>query len=337
MNALPQIQSLPIANNDLVQARRVLELEIAGLQRLADTLDGRFSQAIELIDRTKKNERGRLIVAGIGKSGHIAHKMAATFSSTGTPCYYIHPGEASHGDLGAITPFDCVILISLSGESLELNDLIAYTRRFGIPLIAITGNENSALGTHADLTLCLPKTPEACPNGLAPTTSTTMTLALGDALAVALMHRIGFKATDFSAFHPGGKLGRKLVKVSNLMIGIADLPLVTPDTKMDRGLIVMSEKNLGSLIVIDRPNNALRGIITDGDLKRHMRPDLLSQSVSTIMSTEPRTVAPDLLAAEALDIMLNRFKTPLTSLVVEDKGCVVGLIRVQECLRAGVM
>ncbi len=337
MNSSLLIQNLNVTPIDIIRARQVIDIEIEGLKALSQSLNDEFSRAVDLIHHMKLRNEGRLIVAGMGKSGHIARKIAATMSSTGTPAYYIHPAEASHGDLGAISKSDCIILISLSGESAELSDIITYAKRFGIPLIGITANMNSALGQHADIILRLPQADEACPNKLAPTTSTTMTLTLGDALAIALMERIGFKATDFSAFHPGGKLGRKLIKVSDLMITLPDLPLVTPDTLMSEGLIIMSEKNLGSLIIVEMSHYILKGIITDGDLKRHMGKDLLNLPVSQIMSINPKTVSPDALAAEALDIMLNRFKSPLTSLVVRDGDNVCGLIRVQECLRAGVM
>lgn len=322
--------------DDLGQARRALNAEIAGLQALAASLDHSFVQAVETIQEMKDKKQGRLIVAGIGKSGHVARKIAATLASTATPSYYIHPGEASHGDLGMITERDVIVLLSNSGENAELTDMIAYAKRFAIPLIAITGNPDSALARHADIPLVMPKVPEACPNGLAPTTSTTMMMALGDALAVALLARAGLTAEQFRVWHPGGRLGAKLRYVSELMIPFADLPLVAPDATMSEALIALTEKNLGSVVVVDGQNSLL-GIITDGDIKRHMGNDLLLQKVRTIMTARPRTVKASALAVEALEIMMNPQGTPITSLVaVKENGAVAGLIRVQELLRAGI-
>ena len=322
--------------DDLSSARRTLATEIDGLNALSQSLDHNFVEAIETIQTMKDKGRGRLIVAGIGKSGHVARKIAATLASTATPAYYIHPGEASHGDLGMITEDDVIILMSFSGTNPELTDMTLYAKRFHIPLIAITGGVESPLAEHADIALILPKIPEACPNGLAPTTSTTMMLALGDAIAIALLERTGLTAEEFRVWHPGGKLGAKLRKVSDLMVKGDDLPFVTPDTTMDQAIITLSEKNLGSVIIVDQ-NNTLLGIITDGDLKRHMGPDLLTRKVQDIMSHHPRTISANLLAAEALDIMLNSANSPITSLIVanENKG-VQGLIRIQELLKAGI-
>lgn len=318
-------------------ARRVLTAEAGALQALADGLDGEFSAAIEKIHAMKGRKSGRLIVAGIGKSGHIARKVAATLASTGTPSYFVHPGEASHGDMGMITDQDVVLMYSNSGENRELSDLIAYTRRFGIPLIAVTSNADSSLAKHADIRLILPNVGEACPNGLAPTTSTTMMLALGDALAVALLEKMGLTKEQYKVFHPGGKLGQRLLKVRELMVTGDDLPIVRPGETMDRVLIILTEKNLGSALVCREGTNTLLGIVTDGDLKRHMGPDLLQKRVETVMSTSPRTIGPDCLAAEALDMMLNRHKQPITSLVVSDENHnIQGLIRMQDCLHAGI-
>lgn len=321
--------------SDIEQAVRVLVAEAEGLTALSKALDENFEKAVQSIDEMKQNKTGRLIVAGIGKSGHVARKMAATLASTGTPSYFVHPGEASHGDLGMITEKDVVVMLSNSGENAELSDLIAYTRRFGIPLIAMTSNPDSTLASHADIALVMPKVPEACPNGLAPTTSTTMMMALGDALAVALVERMGLTPEQFKVFHPGGKLGQQLLKVSDLMFKGQDLPLASKDETMDRALLIMTEKNLGCLIVVS-DDGVLEGIITDGDLKRHMGPDLLQKKVSDIMSPSPKTILSSALAGEALDVMLNHFKQPITSLVVEENGRIIGLIRVQECLQAGV-
>lgn len=321
--------------SDLENARRVLDLESSALASLSKSLDATFTKAIETIQKMKDQGRGRLIVAGIGKSGHVARKIAATMASTGTPAYYIHPGEASHGDLGMITENDVIILLSNSGENAELTDLIAYAKRFNIPLIGMTSNPEGALAKHSDVALVMPRAQEACPNGLAPTTSTTMMMALGDAIAISLLERMGLTSDQFRVFHPGGKLGAKLKKVTDFMISGHDLPLVSPDTTMAQGLLISAEKNLGSMIIVDE-NKTLLGIITDGDLKRHMGPELLSQPVSAIMSTNPKTISSDLLAAEALDIMLNAFSSPITSLIISDNGKIQGLVRIQELLRAGI-
>ncbi|MGZ9108403.1 MAG: KpsF/GutQ family sugar-phosphate isomerase [Micavibrio sp.] len=337
MNAKP----LPLSTDkektaaDVANARRVLTTEIAGLQALTESLDDNFAHAVDTIDRMKAARSGRLIVAGIGKSGHVCRKIAATLASTGTPSYFVHPGEASHGDLGMVTEDDVVLMLSFSGENAELSDLIAYTRRFGIPLIGMTGKPDSALAKHADIVLLLPKMPEACPNTMAPTTSTTMMMALGDALAVSLLDRMGLTAEQFKVFHPGGKLNQKLKKVADLMHGYDTLPIVPDTAKMDQALLALSARNLGS-VIIEGPDRTLAGIITDGDLKRHMGPDLLQKSVTAIMTRSPETIGPDALAAEALDIMVNRRKNLITSLVVLDQGKITGLIRVQDCLQAGV-
>jgi arabinose-5-phosphate isomerase len=337
MNAKP----LPLTTDkektaaDVANARRVLTAEIAGLQALNESLDDSFAHAVDTIDRMKAARKGRLIVAGIGKSGHVCRKIAATLASTGTPSYFVHPGEASHGDLGMVTEDDVVLMLSFSGENAELSDLIAYTRRFGIPLVAMTGKADSALAKHADIVLLLPKMPEACPNTMAPTTSTTMMMALGDALAVSLLDRMGLTAEQFKVFHPGGKLNQKLKKVSDLMHGYDTLPIVPDTAKMDQALLALSARNLGS-VIIEGPNRTLAGIITDGDLKRHMGPDLLQKSVTEIMTRSPETIGPDALAAEALDIMVNRRKNLITSLIVLEQGKITGLIRVQDCLQAGV-
>ncbi len=324
-----------MAGSDLDHAVRVLQIESEALHKLAESLDSRFCDAVEAVHEMKGRNRGRLIVAGIGKSGHVARKMAATLASTGTPSFFVHPGEASHGDMGMVTENDVVLMLSNSGENAELSDLIAYTRRYGIKLIAMTGNANSSLSKHSDITLLLPPMPEACPNGLAPTTSTTMMIALGDAFAVALLERMGLTPEQYKVFHPGGKLGQKLLKISEIMHQGDSLPLVRDTAMMDEALLVMTEKNLGSLLVVDE-SGALSGIITDGDLKRHMGPELLQKPVTEVMSSSPKTIEVDALAVEALDLMLNRFDQPLTSIVVLEDGKLAGLIRVQDCLQAGL-
>lgn len=339
MNARP----LPVSGNkeqaakDVAQGRRVLLAEMEGLRALSESLDGDFARAVEVVHamKTTPGRNGRLIVAGIGKSGHVCRKLAATLASTGTPSYFVHPAEASHGDLGMITENDIVLLLSNSGMNSELSDLIAYTRRFGITLIAMTGKADSPLAQHADIVLLVPKMPEACPNGLAPTTSTTMMLALGDALAVALLERMGLTPEQFKVFHPGGKLGQKLKKVSDIMHAYDALPRVPVTAKMDQALIALTEKNLGAVLV-EGDNRRLEGIVTDGDLKRHMGPDLLQRNVADIMTRTPKTIAPEALAAEALELMTRTPGHYLTSLVVMDGEAIAGLIRVQDCLQAGV-
>lgn len=326
--------------NDRSSAARVLAVEIAGLEALKASIDDEFSNAIESIETMKSPTApgrlpGRLIVAGIGKSGHVARKIAATMASTGTPAYYVHPGEASHGDLGMIGENDIVLMLSNSGENAELSDIIHFTRRFGIKMIAITSNPDSTLARHADIVLKLPPANEACPNGLAPTTSTTMMMALGDALAVALLERSGLTADQFRDFHPGGKLGKKLLKVSDIMRKDDELAFVAPSDTMDNVIVAMTQKNMGCAIVMD--NKTLAGIITDGDLKRHMSNDLLKKTAAEIMSKKPMTIAPDSLAAEAMNLMTRTPGKYLTSLIVPDsESHTIGLIRLQDCLQAGI-
>jgi arabinose-5-phosphate isomerase len=334
---MPAVKKSQKTSPDLDAALRVLNTEIEGLKKLAASIDESFSHAVALIHGMKDGQNaGRLIVAGIGKSGHVARKIAATMASTGTPAYYVHPGEASHGDLGMITERDVVLMLSNSGENSELSDLIHYTRRYGISLIAITSNATSTLGKHADVVLLLPKAPEACPNGLAPTTSTTMMLALGDALSVALLDRMGLTKEQYKVFHPGGKLGAKLLTVAELMVPLKDMPLVDESAKMDKALIVLTGKNLGAVVVVDKAKK-LKGIITDGDLKRHMSDDLLKKPVTKIMTTSPKSIRSDALAVEALDAMTKVKGRYLTSLLVMDSGKLVGMIRLQDCLQAGLV
>lgn len=323
--------------NDLNYAADVLKQESAAIALLASNLGGPFLQAIETMEKARLNgPGGRVIVSGVGKSGHIARKIAATLASTGTPSYFVHPGEASHGDLGMVTESDVVLMLSNSGENSELSDLIFYTRRFSIPLIALTGNPGSTLASHSDISLVIPKVPEACPNGLAPTTSTTMMLALGDTLALVLLKRMGLSPEQYKVFHPGGKLGQKLLKVKDMMIPRQEMALANKKDKMDKVVLVMTEKNLGS-VVIENKRGKVEGIITDGDLKRHMGPDLLERTVSTIMSKAPHYIDQNALAAEAIDIMLNKASNPITSLLVQDsKKRLLGIIRLQDCLKAGI-
>lgn len=337
MTSLPTLNTSLSDDGDIASAQKTIAAEIAGLTALKDSIGENFKQAVDILQTMKDHSGGRVIVTGMGKSGHVAQKMAATFSSTGTPCSFVHPGEASHGDLGMITENDAVIALSNSGETPELSDIVAYCKRFAIPLIAVTSNEKSTLGQNASVCLTLPKAAEACPNGLAPTTSTTMMVALGDSLAIALLERMGLTAEQFKLFHPGGKLGQKLLKVAELMDTGEALPFANPDETMDSVLLTMTEKNLGC-VLISQDRHSIDGIITDGDLKRHMSADLLKRPAKEIMTTNPKTIPDFILAVEALDIMLRRHKQPITSLIVVDKdGDFKGLIRIQTLLAAGVV
>ena len=327
---------MSVNKTNIEKAREVLSLESKALANLSQSIDQSFSDAVEIIHGLKSNQKtGRLIVAGIGKSGHVARKIAATMASTGTPAYFVHPGEASHGDMGMITEYDAVLMLSNSGENNELSDLIHYTRRFEIPLIAITSNGESTMAKHADVGLIMPKMEEACPNGLAPTTSTTMMIALGDALAVALLDRMGLTAEQYKVFHPGGKLGQRLLLVKELMVKTEDLPIVSTNAKMDEALIALTEKNLGAVIISD-DKKTLKGIITDGDLKRHMGHDLLERSVTEIMTPTPKTISGQALAVEAMKLMTNKSGNYLSSLIVTQGDQFIGLIRLQDCLQAGL-
>jgi arabinose-5-phosphate isomerase len=268
----------------------------------------------------------------MGKSGHIAHKIAATMASTGTPAFFVHPGEASHGDLGMITAGDVVIALSFSGETAELADLVAYTKRFEIPLIGITGSGVSALAEAASVALVLPDLNEACPMGLAPTTSTTAMLALGDALAVAMLERKGFSPDDFQIFHPGGKLGDQLKKVADVMHTGDELPLVPDNMLMSEAILIMTARSYGCLGVVEG-NGALQGIITDGDLRRHMSPELMTRLTGQVMTTGSTSIRPEALVNEALRTMNTKF---ITTLFVVQNERPIGIIHVHDCLRAGV-
>jgi arabinose-5-phosphate isomerase len=313
---------------DVAEALKVLEIEIEGLRRLAEVLDGRFVKVLDLLAATK----GRVVVTGMGKSGHIARKIAATLASTGTPALYVHPAEASHGDLGMITSQDSVIALSNSGETPELSDIVAHTRRHNIPLIAITGRPGSALERAADAALVLTDIREACPLDLAPTTSTTVMLVLGDAIAVALLKRQGFNEDKFQALHPGGQLGRRFVKVADIMHKGDELPLANEDTPMADALITMTAKSFGCVGIAGR-DGKLVGIVTDGDLRRHMDSSLVARKASEVMTGKPRTIQPDALAATALRIMNER---KITSLFVVEDGRPTGILHIHDCLRAGI-
>ena len=315
--------------NPVDHAKDVLATEIRALQELSASLDGRFSQAVEIIAALK----GRVAVTGIGKSGHVARKISATLASTGTPAFFVHPAEASHGDLGMITRDDCVLALSNSGEASELSDIIAYTRRFSIPLIAMTSGKDSNLGGQADLVLEIPKAAEACPMGLAPTSSTTMMMALGDAIAVTLLHRNGFTSSDYKVFHPGGKLGTKLLLVRDLMHKGDAVPLATTATSVGEIILIMTNKTFGCCGILDS-NNVLQGIITDGDLRRHMKDNLLQLTAETIMTRAPKTIGTHALAAEALGKMNEKKVTSF--FVLNDHGNVEGIIRMHDLLKAGV-
>ncbi len=313
---------------DLESARRVLRLEAEGIGALESTLGEAFVEAVEILAAVK----GRVIVTGMGKSGHVGVKIAATLASTGTPAQYVHPGEASHGDLGMITASDAVLALSNSGETRELRDLLEYTRRFAVPLIAITGKPDSTLGEMAEVTLPLPATPEACPMGLAPTTSTTVSLALGDALAVALLERKGFSPRDFQVLHPGGKLGSSLVRVSDLMHTGDALPLCKPDTPMPEAILEISAKGFGCVAVVDE-DGAIVGVITDGDLRRQVNRDLRTLSAGQAMSENPKHIRPQALAAEALALMNQH---AITGLFATEDGRPVGILHIHDCLHAGI-
>ena len=308
-------------------AQDVLDIEGAALAQMRNALSTSFDDVVAAVLKVK----GRVIVSGMGKSGHIAHKIAATMASTGTPAQTVHPGEASHGDLGMVTSEDAVILISNSGETRELADIIAHTRRFAIPLIAITKKADSTLANQADFLLLLPDAPEACGIGMAPTTSTTCTIALGDALAVALMKMRGFERDNFLAFHPGGTLGAKLLKVSAVMHKGAELPIVHENTPMSDTLIEMTAKGFGVAAVVE--NARLTGVITDGDLRRNMD-GLMSRTAGEVATRDPMVTAPDTLLVETLGVMNTHKRT--TMLVTDENHHLVGLVHIHDALRAGV-
>ena len=312
----------------LATARRVITQEAAALTLLSGSLGDTFAQAVELILAAK----GRVIVSGMGKSGHIARKIASTLASTGTPAQFVHPAEASHGDLGMVTEGDVALVLSNSGETPELADIIAHTRRFNIPLIGVASRPGSSLIRQCDVAILLPDAPEACGTGIVPTTSTTMTLALGDALAIALMEHRAFTPEHFRLFHPGGKLGAKLMKVRDLMH--TNLPLTRDTSPMSEALLSISRSGFGVTGVTDA-SGALTGIVTDGDLRRHMD-GLLGLTTGAVMTRNPKTVAPDALAEKALAIMNDR---KITCLFVVDPGVsstAIGILHIHDLLRAGV-
>lgn len=316
-------------NPDILSAKRTIDKEIEALRMMENELNDSLTQALDLM----QNIKGRVIVTGMGKSGHVGTKIAATLASTGTPSFFVHPGEASHGDLGMLTNDDCVIAISNSGETKELSDIVLYCKRYGIPLIAITKNVDSTLGKAGDILLKLPDDGEACPLGLAPTSSTTATIVLGDILAIRLLERKGFTKTDFRQRHPGGKLGSFLTKVSDLMHTGDALPLVSEDTPMKDTLYEMTAKMLGCTGIIDTEGK-LVGIITDGDLRRCMGEDILNKKAKDIMTRSPKCVSADILVVEAIKIM-NTTGKGITQLFVLQDGKPIGILHMHDCLKAG--
>lgn len=320
-------------NTTLEAAQRTLKLEGAGLGEVRTALAGALARPFTAAVETIAKSRGRVIVSGIGKSGHIGQKIAATFASTGTPAFFVHPSEASHGDLGMITRDDVILAISWSGESVELSNIIAFSRRFKVPLIAITSRKKSTLGSQADVCLDLPRAKEACPHGLAPTTSTTMQLAVGDCLAIALLETKGFSAHDFKVFHPGGSLGASLKYVADLMHTGEEMPVARDDVDMTSALVTMTQKAFGCLGIVDKKGR-LVGVITDGDLRRNMGDKLLRAKTGAVMTKNPKSVTPGTLASSAVEIM-NASR--ITALFVVEKGKPAGIVHIHDMLRAGVV
>lgn len=331
MTVLPLRESPPFENPDLEEGFRVLSLESKALETLAKSLDTTFINALELLEKTS----GRVIVSGMGKSGHIGKKIAATMASTGTPALFVHPAEASHGDLGMLTKGDTLLALSVSGETSELSDILTYASREEMPLIAITFGAQSTLANTAQIALVLPSAPEACPLGMAPTTSSTMMLALGDALAVCLLKRRGFSCEDFSSLHPGGKLGQRLLKVEKIMHTGNDMPLLNEDACMQNVIVMISEKSLGC-VGITNEQGALVGVITDGDLRRHMGPDLLKQRARDVMTRSPKTIPAHMLVAEAVTFLTKKGITNVFVTHSQDgQEFPLGVLHVHACLRAG--
>jgi arabinose-5-phosphate isomerase len=319
-------------NGDAKAAKRVFETAGEAIRDLSEALNGEFTRAVDILLAAK----GRVVVSGMGKSGHIGRKIAATLASTGTPAQFVHPAEASHGDLGMLTRDDALLMLSWRGETAELSDLITYAKRFHIPLIGMASKAESTLLQASDVALVLPPVREACPMGMAPTTSTTVMLVLGDALAVALMERRGFSADEYRNFHPGGSLGRALVRVSDLMHTGDEVPLVTDTTSMDRVLIAIAEHRFGCVGVIDK-KGALLGIITDGDLRRHMGRDILDRKAADVMTKSPKVARPGDMAVQALTLMNEMKITQLFVLDPEAKSKrPVGILHIHDCLRAGL-
>jgi arabinose-5-phosphate isomerase len=321
-----------VSSGDFDAARRVLDYAGDAIRLLAEGLNEDFSRAVDLILAAK----GRVIVSGMGKSGHVARKIAATLASTGTPAHFVHPAEASHGDLGAVTRADALLMLSNSGETRELSDLITFAKRFSVPLIGIASRNDSALLRASDVALVLPKSREACPMGLAPTTSTTLMLVLGDALAVALMERRGFTPDQYRELHPGGSLGKSLIRVCDIMHRGDELPVVPEAAAMSEVLAVMSDKGFGCVAIVDSVGR-LTGIFTHGDLSRRLDRNLLDRRAEDVMTRAPKTVAPLQLAAQALAVMNEK---KITVLFVVDEATSgrtpIGILHMHDCLRAGL-
>jgi arabinose-5-phosphate isomerase len=320
----------------VLSAIRTIENERRGLEALEaairttgeGSLGAAFSKAVRAIAAAS----GRVIVTGMGKSGHVGRKIAATLASTGQPASFVHPAEASHGDLGMVQNGDVVLGLSWSGETVELAAIITFAKRYAIPLIAMTASPESALGREADVCLAMPNSEEACPNGLAPTTSTTMQLVLGDALAIALLEARGFTARDFRALHPGGKLGAKLKHVRDVMHTGDRIPRIEADARMAEAIVEMSSKGFGCVAAFE--DDRLVGIVTDGDLRRHLRADFsLDTKVSEVMTRKPRTIGPDALVAEALESISHK----ISALLVVERGAVVGIVHFHDLMRIGAV
>jgi arabinose-5-phosphate isomerase len=331
MHAESPDRKRPDGQASIASALRTVTTEQAGIAALAAALENGltepFARAVDMVSQIK----GRLIVTGVGKSGHIGSKIAATLASTGTPAFFVHPAEANHGDLGMIARDDAIIAMSWSGESLELKGIIAYSRRFSIPLIAVTAGEKSALAREADVVLLLPRAPEACPHGLAPTTSTLLQLVIGDALAIALLEARGFTPDHFRTFHPGGQLGANLTQIRDIMHVGDRLPLVPSGTGMREAILELSRKGFGCVAITDA-DGALIGIITDGDIRRHIGSNLLAMSVDQVMTKEPKTAGPDTLVATALQTINT---SAITSLMVVEGRRPIGLVHLHDLLRIG--
>ena len=316
-------------------ALRTLEAGISGVSAIAAALQGTLGPAFAKAVGTIREAKGRVIVTGLGKSGHVARKIAATLASTGTPAFFVHAAEASHGDLGMITADDVIIALSWSGEQPEMKNLVNYSKRFAIPMIAVTSNAASPLGEAAEIVLELPKAREACPHNLAPTTSSLMQAAIGDALAIALLEGRGFTALEFANFHPGGKLGAMLKFVRDIMHTGDAIPLKPLGTKMSDALVEMSAKGFGCVCIVDKAGD-IAGIITDGDLRRHMRPDLMTALVDEVMTKNPKTIAPGMLASEIMRESVDASRPAVSVLIVAEGKKPVGIVHVHDVLRAGV-
>ncbi|MCX5514171.1 KpsF/GutQ family sugar-phosphate isomerase [Kaistia algarum] len=327
------VRPQPVDDIDTIASGiRTLSSERAGLDALAEALAGPLGPSFAAVVETIRATEGRVVVTGVGKSGHVGVKIAATLASTGTPAFFVHASEASHGDLGMVTHKDVILAISWSGETAELHAVVEYAVRFRIPLVAMTSVSSSSLARQADHVLLMPRAEEACPHGLAPTTSAVMQLALGDALAIALLESRGFSAQDFRLFHPGGSLGASLHFVRDIMHAGEAMPLITLGEPMHRAIVVMTEKSLGCVGVVDEAGRIV-GIVTDGDLRRHLGPDLLDRPVEAVMTPRPRTIPPDMLVGAAIEL-LNR--TAITAFFVVEQDRPIGVLHVHDLLRIGV-